>query len=168
MKIAVYSGTFDPVTNGHLSVLERGARLFDHVYVAVARQNYKSNLFNTEERLILLEDAVRCMANVTVEAFDGLLVDFAKEKGAVGILRGLRVITDFEYEMQMASFNKYLCPSIDTVYLTAAPEFSFVSSSMIRNIAELNGDVSAFVPSGVAEALREKYGYSDASSTTSL
>ncbi len=117
MKIAVYSGTFDPVTNGHLSVLERGARLFDHVYVAVARQNYKSNLFNTEERLILLEDAVRCMANVTVEAFDGLLVDFAKEKGAVGILRGLRVITDFEYEMQMASFNSNLMTKLQSVFL---------------------------------------------------
>ncbi len=159
MKIAVYSGTFDPVTNGHLSVLERGSRLFDHVIVAVARVNYKDTLFSTEERLMMIEDAVRCLPNVTVEVFDGLLIDFAREKGAVAILRGLRVISDFEYEMQMASFNKHLNPDIDTVYLTADSQFSFVSSSMIRNIAALNGDIKFFVPCGVAEALKRKYGF---------
>lgn len=159
MKIAIYSGTFDPFTNGHLSVLERGCRLFDHVIIAVAKVNYKDTLFNTEERLIMIEDAVRCLPNVTVEVFEGLLVEFAQKKGAVAILRGLRVISDFEYEMQMASFNKYLCPEIDTVYLTADTHFSFVSSSMIRNIAELNGDVDYFVPCGVADALRIKFGY---------
>lgn len=159
MKIAVYSGTFDPVTNGHLSVLERGSRLFDHVIVAVASVNYKDTLFSTEERLMMIEDAVRCLPNVTVEVFDGLLIDFARKKGAVAILRGLRVISDFEYEMQMASFNKYLNHNIDTVYLTADTQFSFVSSSMIRNIAALNGDVDFFVPCGVAEALKHKFGF---------
>lgn len=159
MRIAIYSGTFDPFTNGHLSVLERGCRLFDHVIIAVAAVNYKDTLFTTEERLIMIEDAVRCLPNATVEVFEGLLVEFAKQKGAIAILRGLRVISDFEYEMQMASFNKHLAPDIDTVYLTADSQFSFVSSSMIRNIAALNGDIDHFVPCGVADALKEKFGY---------
>ena len=108
MKIAVYSGTFDPLTNGHLSVLERAAKLFGKVFVAVAEESYKTPLFSIEERIKLIEESARHLDNVYAESFSGLLVDFAKEKNAVAIVRGLRVISDFEYEMQMASFNKYL------------------------------------------------------------
>lgn len=157
MKIAVYSGTFDPLTNGHLSVLERAAKLFGKVYVAVALDNYKNTLFTMDERLALINESAKHLPNVAAEAFEGLLVDFAKEKGAVAIVRGLRVISDFEYEMQMASFNKHLADGIDTVFLTAASNYSFVSSSMIKNIASLGGDISAFVPKPVEKALYDKY-----------
>lgn len=157
MKIAVYSGTFDPLTNGHLSVLERAAKLFARVYVAVAEDNYKDTLFSVDERVALIRASVGHLPNVSAEKFSGLLVDFAKEKDAVAIVRGLRVISDFEYEMQMASFNKYLAEGIDTVFLTAASNYSFVSSSMIRNIASLGGDIHAFVPEPVESALKEKY-----------
>ena len=157
MKIAVYSGTFDPLTNGHLSVLERAAKLFGKVFVAVAEESYKTPLFSIEERIKLIEESARHLVNVYAESFSGLLVDFAKEKNAVAIVRGLRVISDFEYEMQMASFNKYLAEGLDTVFLTAASNFSFVSSSMIKNIASLGGDVSAFVPPAVDKALKDIY-----------
>ena len=157
MKIAVYSGTFDPLTNGHISVLERAAKLFAKVYVAVAKDNYKNTLFSIEERVNLILESSKHLENISAEAFEGLLVDFAKENGAVAIVRGLRVISDFEYEMQMASFNKYLAEEIDTVFLTADSNYSFVSSSMIKNIASLGGDVSAFVPEAVEKALYEKY-----------
>lgn len=157
MKIAVYSGSFDPLTNGHLSVLERAAKLFYKVYVAVAEDNYKTTLFSADERVDLIRASVGHLPNVSAEKFSGLLVDFAKEKEAVAIVRGLRVISDFEYEMQMASFNKHLAEGIDTVFLTAASDFSFVSSSMIRNIASLGGDISTFVPEPVERALKEKY-----------
>ena len=157
MKIGVYSGTFDPITNGHLSVLERSARVFDKVYVAIASDSYKDTLFTLEERVDLVSKAVRHLPNVIAESFEGLLVDFAKEVDAIAIVRGLRVISDFEYEMQMAAFNKHLCEGIDTVYFTADSRFSFVSSSMIRNIASLHGDVAEFVPKHVMLALEEKY-----------
>lgn len=157
MKIAVYSGTFDPLTNGHLSVLERAAKLFAKVYVAVAEDNYKNTLFSVSERVDLIHASVQHLPNVSAETFSGLLVNFAKEKEAVAIVRGLRVISDFEYEMQMASFNKHLAEGIDTVFLTAASNYSFVSSSMIKNIASLGGDISAFVPTPVEAALKAKY-----------
>lgn len=157
MKIAVYSGTFDPLTNGHLSVLERAAKLFAKVYVAVAEDNYKNTLFSVSERVDLIHASVKHLPNVSAETFSGLLVNFAKEKEAVAIVRGLRVISDFEYEMQMASFNKHLAEGIDTVFLTAASNYSFVSSSMIKNIASLGGDISAFVPTPVEAALKAKY-----------
>ena len=155
MKIAVYSGTFDPITNGHMSIIERAAGLFDKVYVAVAAETYKNNLFNLEERVALVEKSTAGFDNVATEPFTGLLVDYAKEKGAVAIVRGLRVISDFEYEMQMASFNRHLNPAIETVFFTADGEFSLVSSSMIRNIACLHGDIKDFVPAPVYEALCE-------------
>lgn len=157
MKIAVYSGTFDPLTNGHLSVLERAAKLFAKVYVAVAEDNYKNTLFSVSERVDLIHASVKHLPNVSAETFSGLLVNFAKEKEAVAIVRGLRVISDFEYEMQMASFNKHLAEGIDTVFLTAASNYSFVSSSMIKNIASLGGDIGAFVPAPVEAALKAKY-----------
>ncbi len=157
MKIAVYSGTFDPITNGHMSIIKRAIGLFDKVYIAVAEETYKNTLFDVEERVALVKESVANLENVEAERFTGLLVDYAQSRGAVAIVRGLRVISDFEYEMQMASFNRHLNPHIETVFFTADGEFSMVSSSMIRNIASLHGDIQDFVPAPVYEALRKKY-----------
>ena len=157
MTIAVYSGTFDPITNGHMSIIKRAIGLFDKVYIAVAEETYKNTLFDVEERVALVKESVADLENVEAEKFTGLLVDYAQSRGAVAIVRGLRVISDFEYEMQMASFNRHLNPHIETVFFTADGEFSMVSSSMIRNIASLHGDIQDFVPAPVYEALRKKY-----------
>lgn len=159
VKVAVYPGTFDPVTNGHLSILERSARVFDRTIVAVAVDHNKNTVFDLEERLTLLAESVTHLDNVEVEVFSGLLADFAKAKQAVAIVRGLRVVSDFEYEMQMAAFNKHLYADCETVFFTAATKFSFVSSSMIKSIAVLDGDVSPFVPEIVAKAMRVKFGF---------
>lgn len=156
MKIAVYSGTFDPITNGHMSIIERASGLFDKVYVAVATDTYKNTMFDVQERVALVKASTAHFGNVETEVFTGLLVDYAKSRGACAIVRGLRVISDFEYEMQMASFNRHLNPDIETVFFTADGEFSLVSSSMIRNIASLHGDIKDFVPAPVYEALLEK------------
>lgn len=157
MKIAVYSGTFDPITNGHMSIIKRAIGLFDKLYIAVAEETYKNTLFTVDERVALVQKSVAELENVEAEKFTGLLVDYASSRGAVAIVRGLRVISDFEYEMQMASFNRHLNPSIETVYFTADGEFSMVSSSMIRNIASLHGDIHDFVPAPVYAALQKKY-----------
>lgn len=157
MKIAVYSGTFDPITNGHMSIIKRAVKLFDKVYIAVAEETYKNTLFNVDERVELVKASTADMPNVEAEKFTGLLVDYAQTRGACAIVRGLRVISDFEYEMQMASFNRHLNPSIETVFFTADGEFSMVSSSMIRNIASLHGNIRDFVPVPVYDALQKKY-----------
>ena len=154
MKKAVYSGTFDPVTYGHISVLKKAANIFDEIVVAVARDNYKNTLFTFDERVELLKKCTKDLPNVTVEGFEGLLVN---QIGAQAIIRGLRMVSDFDYEMQMASFNKALEQNIETVFFAASNDYSYLSSSMIRNIASLNGDVSAFVPEAVNKALAEKY-----------
>lgn len=156
MKIAVYSGTFDPITNGHMSIIERAAGLFDKVYIAVATETYKNTMFDVQERVNLVKESTAHFDNVETEVFTGLLVDYASSRGACPIVRGLRVISDFEYEMQMASFNRHLNPDIETVFFTADGEFSLVSSSMIRNIASLHGDIKDFVPAPVYQALCEK------------
>ena len=156
-KKAVYSGTFDPFTKGHLSVVERAANIFDEVIIAIAEDNYKKTLFTTLEREEQICATVAALPNVRVAHFSGLLVDFVRELGAVAIIRGLRVVTDFEYEMQMAAFNKHLCPTVDTVFLTASSEYSYVSSSMVKNISELNGDISFFVSPEVDAALKKKF-----------
>lgn len=157
MKIAVYSGTFDPITNGHMSIIKRAVKLFDKVYIAVAEETYKNTLFNVDERVELVKASTADMPNVEAEKFTGLLVDYAQTRGACAIVRGLRVISDFEYEMQMASFNRHLNPAIETVFFTADGEFSMVSSSMIRNIASLHGNIRDFVPAPVYDALQKKY-----------
>ena len=157
MKRAVYSGTFDPVTYGHISVLKKAAKIFDEIVVAVARDNYKNTLFTYQERIALLKECTNEIPNVRVEGFEGLLVNYAKEIDAQAIIRGLRMVSDFDYEMQMASFNKALEQNIETVFFAASNDYSYLSSSMIRNIASLNGDVSAFVPEEVNEALIKKY-----------
>lgn len=159
MKRAVYSGTFDPITKGHISVLARSAKIFDEVIVAVAQDNYKKTLFDLDERVRLIEESILHLPNARVTKFSGLLVDFAREVKANAIIRGLRMVSDFEYEMQMASFNKHLYPEIETVFFTADHDFSFVSSSMIRSIAEVHGDITYFVTPAVQGALERVYGF---------
>lgn len=157
MKIAVYAGTFDPITKGHLSVLSRASALFDKVIVAVAADNNKHTLFTLEERKALAEASTSHLPNVEVEAFTGLLVEYAKSKGASALVRGLRMVSDFEYEMQMATFNKDLCHTLETVFFIADADLSYISSSQVRNIASLGGNVDRYVTEAVAEALKQKY-----------
>lgn len=157
MKIAIYAGTFDPITNGHLNVLASAAKVFDQVIVAVAADNNKQTLFTLEERTALAKISTSHLENVRVEAFSGLLVKFAQEKGATALVRGLRMVSDFEYEMQMALFNKDLCAQLETVFFIADAEHSFISSSQVRNIASLGGNVEKYVSTAVAAALQEKY-----------
>lgn len=157
-RIAVYPGTFDPVTFGHMHIIQRAAKMFDKVIMAVAADNYKKTLFNLEERVELIKTCcLDELDNVEVDVFNGLLVNYLEKKGAIAIIRGLRVISDFEYEMQMASINKHLNEQIETVFLMTDAEYSFISSSIIKNVAELGGEIEQFVPGIVAEALREKY-----------
>lgn len=158
MKItAIYPGTFDPVTNGHIDIIARAARLYHKVIVAVAVNNRKGPLFNIEKRVELLEQVTVIFDNVDIIGFDNLLVDCAKEQGADVILRGLRAISDFEYEFQLAGMNRRLSPELETMFLTPAEQYEFISSSMIKEIARLGGDVSSFVPRNVQEHLLKKF-----------
>ena len=157
MKTAVYAGTFDPITDGHFSVLSSAAKVFDEVIVGVAADNNKKTLFTLEERTQLAKLSTAHLNNVRVEAFSGLLVNFARSQGATALVRGLRVVSDFEYEMQMALFNKDLCSDLETVFFIADATHSFISSSQVRNIASLGGDISKYVSEPVVKALRRKY-----------
>ena len=157
MRRALYPGSFDPVTNGHLDIIERASRLFDEVIVAVAFNEAKSGLFKAEERVRLLQANVGCFKNVQVTRFEGLLVDFAHKSGAHVIVRGLRAISDFEFEFQMALMNRKLAPELETIFLMPAEECTYLSSRIVKEIARLGGEVTQFVPESVARALREKY-----------
>lgn len=150
---ALYPGSFDPITNGHLDVIERAARLFDHVLVAVADNNAKNALFSTEDRVSLIRQSVSALPNVQVTSFKGLLVDFAAASGARVVVRGLRAVTDFEYEFQMALMNKTLRPDLETIFLASREVFTYVSSRVIKEVARLGGDVTRMVPAPVASAL---------------
>lgn len=150
---ALYPGSFDPITNGHLDVIERAARLFDHVLVAVADNNAKNALFSTEDRVSLIRQSVSSLPNVKVTSFKGLLVDFAAASGARVVVRGLRAVTDFEYEFQMALMNKTLRPDLETIFLASREVFTYVSSRVIKEVARLGGDVTRMVPAPVAAAL---------------
>ena len=152
-RTALYPGSFDPVTNGHVDVAERAARLFDHVIVAVAQNNAKTPLFTVEERCAFLRQALVGFPNVRVTAFDGLLVDFARAQGASVIIKGLRALTDFEYEFQMALMNRRLAPDVETVFLMTDAEKAFLSSSLVKEVARLGGDIHGLVPEFVERPL---------------
>jgi pantetheine-phosphate adenylyltransferase len=158
MRKSVYPGSFDPITNGHLDVLARASKLFDEVVVAVARDNQKTSLFTVEERVAMLEETAReqGLRNVTVTPFQGLLVEFARAQGACAVVRGLRAVSDFEFEFQMALMNRKLDERVETIFLTPREELTYISSRIVKEIARLGGDVQQFVPPGVALALKRK------------
>jgi len=157
MRRAIYPGSFDPITNGHLDVLERATRIFDEVVVAVAVNHQKTSLFSTAERVALIEKITAGSRGIRVTSFDGLLVDFATENQAVAFVRGLRAISDFEFEFQMALMNRKLRPEIETIFLMPREEYTYVSSSITKEIARLGGDISSLVPAPVRDALKAKF-----------
>ena len=157
MRTVIYPGTFDPITNGHLDVITRALKLFDRVIVAIAENPDKSPLFTVEERLEMIQAAVEKLGNVDVDHFSGLVVDFARARGACAIIRGLRAISDFEIEFQMALMNRHMDRKITTVFLMPHDRYTHLNSSIIREIASLDGDVSDFVPPTVVEFLNRKY-----------
>jgi len=156
MRRAIYPGSFDPVTNGHLDVIERARKLFDEVIVSVAHNDEKQPLFTLEERLDLLREALGKIENVRIAHFEGLLVDFATKQEARAVIRGLRAISDFEFEFQMALMNRKLEATVETIFLMPKEEYTYLSSRIVKEIARLGGDVSSFVPAPVAKALAKK------------
>jgi len=156
--IAIYPGTFDPVTNGHTDLVQRATRLFDQIIVAVAKGGSKQPVFPLEQRVALAQEVLADMPGVKVCSFDTLLVDFMKQQGAGVILRGLRAVSDFEYEFQLAGMNRQLSPDVETVFLTPAEHYAYISSSLVREIAGLGGDVSRFVHPKVVAALTSRLG----------
>jgi pantetheine-phosphate adenylyltransferase len=154
--VAIYPGSFDPITNGHLDLIARGSRLVDRLIVAVLGNRSKQPLFSVEERMELISSVAK-FPNVEVAAFDGLLADFAAARGASMILRGIRAVSDYELEWQMALMNRRLRPEIETVFLTAGEEYSFISSKLVKEVASLGGNISGIVPAIVEERLRKKY-----------
>ncbi|MEZ5568486.1 MAG: pantetheine-phosphate adenylyltransferase [Halioglobus sp.] len=153
----IYPGTFDPITNGHVDLTERAARLFDTVVVAIAHSEKKTPLFSLEERVALCRSSLDHLDNVQVEGFSNLLTDFAQSRGARCVLRGLRAVADFEYEFQLANMNRAINPEFESVFLTPSEHLSYISSSLVREIAALHGDITPFVPEQVARALKEKF-----------
>ena len=158
MKVAVYPGTFDPITNGHLDVIERSALVFDKVIVAILGvSNNKKIVFNKDERLCLVKESISKFENVEVESFDNLLVEYADSKNATAIIRGLRAVSDFEYEFQMALMNRNLNSNISTVFLMPHQKYIHISSSLVKEVSKLGGDISPYVPEHVEVSLRDKY-----------
>ena len=157
MRIAVYPGSFDPATLGHLDIITRASKLVDKLIVGVLNNNTKNPLFNVDERVGILKDITKDIDNVDVQAFSGLLVEFAKKNGANMVVRGLRAITDFEYEIQMAQTNRILDEGVDTIFLTTNIEYSYLSSSTVKEVAMFGGDISKFLPESVIPLVKEKY-----------
>ncbi len=158
MRSVVYPGTFDPITNGHKDLIQRAASLFDRVVVAVAVDTGKDPAFDIDRRVELAELVVRDIPQVEVVRFSGLLVQFARDHGTLVIMRGLRAVSDFEYEIQLAGMNRRMAPDVETIFLTPGEQYAYISSSLVREIASLGGDVSTFVPPQVRAALRERFG----------
>lgn len=156
MRRAIYPGSFDPVTNGHLDIVARASRLFDEIVVAIAQNVQKEGLFSRDERIAMLETATMSFENVRVTCFDGLLVDYAHEIEATAVIRGLRAISDFEFEFQMALMNRKLNDSVETIFLMPKEEYTYLSSRIVKEIARLGGDVDAFVPDFIATTLHRK------------
>ncbi len=156
-KIAIYPGTFDPLTNGHIDLVQRTLTIFDEVIIAVAPGSKKNPLFTAEERIILIQDAIKEFKGASVESFDNLLVHYAKDKGSVAIIRGLRAISDYEYELQMALMNRRLDSTVETVFMMPSEEHTFISSSIVKEVASFGGPVKGLVPKVVEKALKEKY-----------
>ncbi len=157
MKTAIYPGSFDPVTLGHYDIIERAAKIFDKLIVGVLINSAKSPLFSVEERVKMLEDVTSDLPNVEIRAFNGLLIDFVRQNDANVIVRGLRAITDFEYELQLAQMNRVIAPEIDTLFLTTNLKYAYLSSSMAKEVAMYGGDISEFLDPAVARKVREKY-----------
>jgi pantetheine-phosphate adenylyltransferase len=154
--LAIYPGSFDPVTNGHLDLIERGAKLFDRLIVAILRNTEKAPLFTIAERTEMLRDVTAPFQNVEIDCFHGLLVDYARERNAQVLLRGIRAVSDYEFELQMAMMNRKLQPGLETVFMLPAVEYSFLSSRLVREIAQLGGSVAGLVPAAVERRLRAK------------
>jgi pantetheine-phosphate adenylyltransferase len=155
-RVAVYPGSFDPLTNGHVDIILRGARLFDRIVVAILRNAEKHPLFTPDERVAMAEEVFREHPNVDIDAFDGLLVDYASRRGASVIVRGLRAVSDFEFELQMALMNRRLGPDIETVFMMPAEQYTYVSSRLIKEVFALGGPIAGLVPEVVEARLREK------------
>ena len=158
MKSVLYPGSFDPVTNGHLDIIKRTSELFDVVYVSILSNSSKSPLFSVEERIALIKRVTNNLPNVKVEAFTGLLVDYAKKKNAKFIVKGLRAVTDFEYEFQMSLTNKQLAPEIETFFITTSAKYAYLSSSIVKEVARYGGDFTEMVPLEIIEDIKEKIG----------
>jgi pantetheine-phosphate adenylyltransferase len=156
-RIAVYPGTFDPITNGHTDLVSRAARVFPKVIIAIAESPHKEPLFSLEERIRLSRNQMAHLGNVDVVGFSNLLVEFVQQMGASVIVRGLRAVSDFEYEFQLASMNRHLAPTVETLFLTPDEDYSFISSSLVKEIARLDGDVSEFVCEEVQRAMRQRF-----------
>jgi pantetheine-phosphate adenylyltransferase len=156
-KTVIYPGTFDPITNGHVDLTERAARLLDRVVVEIAHSEKKTPLFNLEERVALCEQSLSHVENVEVVGFSNLLTDFARSQGANCVLRGLRAVADFEYEFQLANMNRAMWPDFESIFLTPSEHLSYISSSLVREIAALDGDITPFVPEQVAAALKQRF-----------
>lgn len=157
MKRAIYPGSFDPVTLGHIDVIERASKLFDHLIIGVLNNSAKTPLFSVEERVNMLKEVTKELPNVEVKCFGGLTVEFAKECGANAVVRGLRAITDFEYELQIAQLNRVIAPEIDTVFLTTNLKYAYLSSSSVKEVAAYGGDISHFVTPHVEEKVHNKF-----------
>jgi len=153
---AIYPGSFDPPTNGHLDLIERGSKIFDELVVAILRNPEKDPLFSVADRRKMLEEMTKCLDNVSIDTFDGLMVDYAVRSEATAILRGIRAISDYEYELQMALMNRKLQPSLETVFMMPAEKYSYLSSRLVREIGQLGGAIDCLVPELVAQKLREK------------
>jgi len=157
MRKVIYPGTFDPVTNGHIDIIKRATDLFDEVVVTVAKNPIKTELFSVEERIEMLEESLKEYKNITIDSYGGLIVDHAKNIGAVGIIRGLRAVSDFEFEFQMALMNRRLSNGLKTIFLMPHEKYTYLNSTIIRNVAQFDGDINDLVPPIVVKRLKEKY-----------